>query len=95
MKTNEEALRECGVHLGDEVKDKITGFAGVVIGITFWLNNCARVCVQPKELDKEKKPRATETFDWMQLSVTKRANPPPPKKETGGPMDDRRAQSRR
>jgi hypothetical protein len=88
-------LRECGVHLGDEVKDKISGFKGVVTGITFWLNNCARAVVQPKELTKEGKPKDSETFDWMQLEVTKRANPPPKPRETGGPMNDRAATKRR
>ena len=45
MSTNRE-----DIHLGDRVKDKLTGFSGVVVAITEWLNGCTRMAVQPEKL---------------------------------------------
>jgi hypothetical protein len=53
---------------GDLVKDTITGFQGVVIGRTDWLNGCVRMVVQPKEL-KDGKPIDALTFDVEQLEL--------------------------
>lgn len=73
------------VQLGDEVKDKVTGFKGIVIGITQFLNGCARVGVQaPADKDGSIKP--AEWFDDMQLSVTKAAKVKVGPRNTGGPM---------
>ena len=40
-------------NLGDEVKDKVSGFKGVIVAQTMWLNGCARILVQSQDLDKE------------------------------------------
>jgi hypothetical protein len=89
-----ELFKKCSVELGDEVKDPITGFVGTAVAVTFWINNCARVCVQPKGLDKEGKVKSSETFDHMQLVVTKAINPKPEPRKNGGPCDDRASQKR-
>ena len=34
------------VRNGDKVQDLVTGFIGIVIGMTYWLNGCVRVGVQ-------------------------------------------------
>lgn len=34
------------VRNGDKVKDRVTGFTGIVIGITTWLNGCIRAGIQ-------------------------------------------------
>ena len=39
-------------NLGDRVKDYVTGFEGVVVSRTQFLNRCIRYAVQPVELDK-------------------------------------------
>ena len=54
------------IELGDEVRDTITGFQGVVIGDTKWLHGCRRLTIQPKEL-KDGKPIDSLTFDEPQL----------------------------
>lgn len=54
--------------LGCVAKDTITGFEGVVIAITNWMNGCVRVTIQPKTLDNGK-PIESHTFDVEQLEV--------------------------
>jgi len=57
------------IKLGDLARDMITGFKGVVIARTEWLNGCARLSLQPRELDKEKRVIMSETFDETQLEL--------------------------
>ena len=58
------------VELGDTVKDTITGFSGVVLGIADYYNGCRRVQVQPKKLIKNEMIEA-EWIDEVQLKVIK------------------------
>ena len=44
-----------GAQLGDLVKDKVTGFTGIVICRAVWLNGCARLTVQPQKVGKDGK----------------------------------------
>lgn len=37
-----------GIDMGDEVRDEVTGFGGVVTGYARYLTGCAQVLVQPK-----------------------------------------------
>jgi len=70
--------------LGDEVRDRITGYVGVVICRTQWLNNCNTYGVRRRELDKDGKPQESEHFDEPQLAaVNKKVLPS--HRETGGP----------
>lgn len=79
--------------LGDEVKDRITGFKGVVVIIGTWLDGCYRVAVQPKGLDKNGKPMESSWFENQRLKVRwkpslKRDSSTTPTSEkvtTGGP----------
>lgn len=56
--------------LGDEVKDIITGFKGVVISRTQWLNACNVYGVQPRKL-KDNKIQEKGHFDEPQLELVK------------------------
>lgn len=74
------------VELGDLVEDKITGFRGIVIARTEWLNKCVRIQVQPEDLSKEGKPVDSVAFDVEQLKIVKKAKVTVDKpKPTGGP----------
>lgn len=54
--------------LGQEVKDRITGYNGIVISITNFLNGCKRLQVQPKWVpDKPFDPG--EMFDEPDLEL--------------------------
>ena len=72
--------------LGCKAKDTITGFNGVVIAVTEWLNGCVRATIQPQEL-KDGKPIDAVTFDIEQIEVI---NPVPIQevKRSGGPTPE-------
>ena len=55
------------IALGDTVKDSVSGFVGVAVAKTEWLNGCTRWTVQPP-VDKEGKLPETATFDEPQLA---------------------------
>jgi len=85
--------------VGDMVRERITGFTGIVTAITTWLNGCKRCGVQPVGLH-EGKPIEAEWYDLEQVDVIERGSyfkatfvnkdaevsAPPPR--TGGPQND-------
>lgn len=73
------------ISLGDHVKHKITGFEGIVLCITTWLNGCIRIGVQPRKLTKEGKIGDVETIDVSELTILKKAFITPPTASPGGP----------
>lgn len=80
------------VNLGDRVRDKISGFQGIVTGRTEYLNGCARVVIEPEELH-DGQIIESRYFDEQQIQVIEagviargdmttggpRVNTPPPK----------------
>lgn len=58
------------IQLGDRVKDRMTGFKGIVIGKHVFLTGCAKATVQPEEL-KDGKPLDSQWFDIQHLEVVK------------------------
>jgi len=58
------------IKLGDKVKDKITGYTGIVIGISKFLQGCRRIGVQAQKLH-EGTPISAVWFDEPQLEVVK------------------------
>jgi hypothetical protein len=83
--------------LGDRVKDEITGFTGIAIGVTDWIATCRRWVVQPEQVDKDGKVIEAHSFDEPHVIVLKRgvvstANPTPaPRAEVphiGGPAPE-------
>lgn len=71
------------IELGAVARDSITGFTGVVVAITEWLNGCVRVSIQPKEL-KDGKPIEVVSFDVEQVELMSPASDRVVRK-TGGP----------
>lgn len=72
--------------LGDRAKDTVTGYTGIVVAKTEWLNGCIRVSIQSEKL-KEGKPLDTEGFDIEQVEVIEKGVHPvkPPRH---GPMPE-------
>lgn len=62
------------IKLGDVAKDKITGFEGAVVAISYWLNSCERITLQPPSLDKDGVPLKDSTFDSPQLELVSGKN---------------------
>lgn len=76
--------------LGDRVRDPITGYSGIAIAFTAWLGGCKRTTVQAEGLDKDGKPKETQTFDTSLLELVE-ALAAREAGDTGGPCDDRAA----
>lgn len=72
---------------GDEVKDSITGFKGIVVAQTKWLNGCVRYLIQPQNL-KDGKTVEAESVDEGQLVLIKAVKPVKnsEQRDPGGPF---------
>ena len=70
-------------NLGDKVRDKITGFQGILVCRSQWLHNCNTYGIQPQEM-KDGKPLDRHFFDEPQLEVVEE-KVVEPKRNTGGP----------
>lgn len=75
------------INLGDEAKDGITGFSGIVVGITNWLHGCRRIVIQPTEL-REGKPIDAISFDEPQVVLVRAKAAPAQLSKTGGPRPE-------
>jgi len=53
------------IKLGMEVRDIITGYKGIVMGITCYLNGCVSIGVQKQKLEKG----AAEIPKWVWIDV--------------------------
>ena len=69
---------------GDIVKDSVTGYMGMVVATTLWLNGCYRYVVQAQKLGENGKPVDDCAFDEHQLVLVK-AQRHTGRHETGGP----------
>jgi hypothetical protein len=56
-------------YLGTEYRDKVSGFVGIAVAVTEWLNGCVRVTLAPK-VDKDGKLPDNMAFDCEQLEPT-------------------------
>jgi len=70
---------------GDKVRDKITGFEGVVICISFWLNGCVQINVLSAERDKDGK-EVSDWFDQGRIELIKEGVISVDDDENGGPQ---------
>lgn len=77
------AKRPKRLKLGDSARDRITGYVGIIIARTEWLNGCLRVTIQAEEM-KDGKPVESQTFDAEQVELVVKVKPSP-RKPKGGP----------
>jgi hypothetical protein len=59
------------ITLGSKVKDKISGFTGIAISRTVFLNGCVRIEIDPDRLNKDGDLIEGAVFDEVQLEVVK------------------------
>lgn len=76
------------IELGDKVRDQVTGYEGIAVARTEWLHGCARITVQPANLDKDGKPPETVTFDELQLTRVVEQVVASGNRGTGGPRPE-------
>lgn len=81
------------IKLGDFCRDRLTGYEGIVVGITEWVNCCRHIGIKPRTLDKNGDPRESKWFDEPQVDLIEaqcfKPDPVDPAK-TGGPVPDGR-----
>jgi len=77
-------MRPNDLNLGDQVKDIVTGYKGVVVCKSEHLNGCWRVGVQAP-INKEGKVDGTEWFDIETIVVLKTKPIEIKQSKTGGP----------
>jgi hypothetical protein len=58
-------------NLGDKLKDSVTGYSGVVVGITKYATGCIHYGLQ-SDRTKENKPQEWEWFDESRMSLVKK-----------------------
>jgi len=68
------------VKLGQKVKDRITGFEGIVIAKCFYLNGCTSCQIRPDKLKEDGSIHETQWIDEQQLDNESKAS-------SGGPGD--------
>ncbi len=73
------------INLGDEAKDAVTGFVGICVARTEWLNGCVRCTLQPPAGKDGKVPDGV-TFDEPQLVVVKASKVRAGPRDAGGPI---------
>ena len=78
---------KCDKIIGKVVRDKVTGYQGIVTGRTTWLNGCARVIVQSQKLH-EGKPVDSQWFDQPQVEIVDVKGLKRQSVKTGGPKPD-------
>ncbi len=76
------------IQLGDIAKDSVSGFRGVVVATTQWLNGCDRITIQPQELYNGQ-PIEGHTFDALQVELVEKKGHRS-KADTGGPRPELR-----
>ena len=74
------------VSLGDKVKDRVTGFVGIVTSRSEYISGCARCGVQAEAKGNEQKEPAW--IDELQLVIVKAGVVKVGPQNTGGPRPD-------
>lgn len=72
-------MAETKVKLGQEVRDKVTGYQGIAVSVVEFLYGCRRIGIQAKPKKGEDKPPEVELFDEPQLEIVSQGILPEPK----------------
>lgn len=77
------------VKLGKRYRDTVSGYVGIAVCRTEWMNGCNRASLQAP-VDKEGKLPDIQTFDEVQLEIIAEGVPSK-RKASAGPRADRAA----
>jgi hypothetical protein len=61
---------------GDEAKDLVTGFKGIITARTTWLHGCDRLSITPTKLGSDGTPIKESTFDEQRIEVIRKGKVP-------------------
>lgn len=73
------------IELGDLARDRITGFEGVVVAATKWLENCDRIMLQPQKIKSDGSPHSPQSFDLPSCELIEKGVFQQKRPLTGGP----------
>ena len=73
------------IELGDKVRCKYTGFTGIAVARTEFINGCVQFSVVPS-VGKDNKLQEDVSFDEDSLKIIQPLKKKIIKKDTGGPM---------
>jgi len=71
------------IHLGDKIKDEVSGITGIVVGITTFIHGCERITLAPQPKKGSVELPETFTIDLPQAVLVKRGVV-----STTNPLDD-------
>ena len=74
------------IELGDEVKDKITGFVGITVGKIEYINGCIQFGLKAKVKKNGELPKDNYWVDIKELAIIKKHAVKIESKLTGGEM---------
>lgn len=80
----------CHIKLGSKVKDVVTGYQGMAVVKTVWINGRISIGIEPTEL-KEGKVLETNGFDLERVQLIEEQKPPMSRQNSatsGGPQKD-------
>jgi hypothetical protein len=74
------------IQLGDEVKDKVSGFSGIAIGRIEYINGCIQFGIKSKVKKTGELPKDNYWVDEKELDIVKKGAVKIEMKRTGGDM---------
>ena len=63
------------IPLGTVIKDRLTGYTGVAVACTYWLDGCIRYAIVPMKVNKDGRPAEELWFDIQRIEVLKTKSP--------------------
>lgn len=76
--------------VGDVVREKVTGFEGIITTRTQWISGCYTISVQPQGLNKDGEPFASHAFEEPDCTLVKARNEKAPLRKVGGPKPEQK-----
>ncbi len=73
------------INFGDKVRDKISGFAGIVTSKTEFINGCVQYGITPRMKKGDKLYPESIAVDEVSIEVIKTKHKKIKRRETGGP----------
>lgn len=74
------------IHLGDRVKDSISGFTGIAQGHALYRFGCAQFLVTPEKLKETGELMDAQWFDEQRIELVEKLAPAVPAPLSGGPQ---------
>jgi len=78
--------QDSGVEINDRVRDKVSGFEGVIVTLTWFFNGCCHARVVSEKLDRDGSITSQPFLVSRLVKLDEHPAKKEPKKPTGGPI---------